>query len=101
MRGLILAAGRGSRMVAATADRPKGLVELGGTALLDWQLAALRGAGIQEIGLVRGYRGETPEHHMAHLLQMGATVLPELASRWHGERMPVRPSISTRSSLAP
>lgn len=31
---------------------------------------------------VRGYRGETPEHHMAHLLQMGATVLPELASRW-------------------
>jgi hypothetical protein len=31
---------------------------------------------------VRGYRGETPEHHMAHLFQMGATVLPELAARW-------------------
>lgn len=31
---------------------------------------------------VRGYRGNTPEHHMAHLLQMGATVLPELARRW-------------------
>jgi hypothetical protein len=31
---------------------------------------------------VRGYRGNTPEHHMAHLLQMGATVLPELAERW-------------------
>lgn len=31
---------------------------------------------------VRGYRGETPEHHMAHLLQMGATVLPELVERW-------------------
>lgn len=31
---------------------------------------------------VRGYRGNTPEHHMAHLLQMGATVMPELVSRW-------------------
>jgi hypothetical protein len=31
---------------------------------------------------VRGYRGNTPEHHMAHLLQMGATVLPELVARW-------------------
>jgi hypothetical protein len=31
---------------------------------------------------VRGYRGELPEHHMAHLFQMGATVLPELRERW-------------------
>lgn len=31
---------------------------------------------------VRGYRGNTPEHHMAHLLQMAATVIPELAERW-------------------
>ncbi|WP_437677519.1 hypothetical protein [Sorangium sp. So ce131] len=31
---------------------------------------------------VRGYRGNTPEHHMAHLLQMAATVLPELTERW-------------------
>ncbi|MCC6552133.1 MAG: hypothetical protein IT372_03800 [Polyangiaceae bacterium] len=31
---------------------------------------------------VRGYRGNTPEHHMAHLLQMAATVLPDLADRW-------------------
>lgn len=31
---------------------------------------------------VRGYRGETKEHHMAHLFQMGATLLPELVARW-------------------
>ncbi len=36
---------------------------------------------------VRGYRGNTPEHHMAHLFQMGATVLPELVERW---RAPAR-----------
>jgi hypothetical protein len=28
------------------------------------------------------FRGDTKEHHMAHLFQMGATLLPELTSRW-------------------
>jgi hypothetical protein len=31
---------------------------------------------------VRGYVGQTPAHHMAHLVQMSVTVLPELAERW-------------------
>lgn len=31
---------------------------------------------------VYGFRGETKEHHMAHLFQMGATLLPELRDRW-------------------
>lgn len=31
---------------------------------------------------VRGFKGNTPEHHMAHLLQMAATVMPEIAKRW-------------------
>lgn len=31
---------------------------------------------------VRGFKGNTPEHHMAHLLQMAGTVMPELAQRW-------------------
>lgn len=54
--GVILAAGRGSRMRDLTADRPKCLVELAGKPLLSWQLAAL--SGIDEILIVRGYRGE-------------------------------------------
>ena len=44
MRGLILAAGRGSRMGALGDDRPKCLVELDGRPLLDRQIAALRAA---------------------------------------------------------
>jgi hypothetical protein len=32
--------------------------------------------------LVRGYVGKSPEHHMAHLIQMSVTVLPDLAERW-------------------
>lgn len=58
MKAIILAAGRGSRMGGATAERPKCLVELNGRPLLDWQLHALRGAGIQDIAIVRGWRAE-------------------------------------------
>ena len=58
MRGLILAAGRGSRMGALGDDRPKCLVELEGRPLLDRQIAALRRGGVDEIGIVRGYRAE-------------------------------------------
>jgi choline kinase len=57
MRALILAAGRGSRMLALTEDRPKGLVQLAGRPLLDYQIQALRAGGVTEIAIVTGYRG--------------------------------------------
>jgi len=60
MRALILAAGRGSRMGRLTTDAPKCLVSLAGRPLLEWQMAALRAAGIDRVGVVRGYQ--------AHLL---------------------------------
>jgi L-glutamine-phosphate cytidylyltransferase len=59
MRGLILAAGRGSRMGTLGDDRPKCMVELEGRPLLDRQIAALKRGGVEEIGIVRGYRAET------------------------------------------
>lgn len=58
MKAIILAAGRGSRMQSLTDDRPKCLVEVNGKPLLDWQLTSLRQAGINEIGIVTGYRRE-------------------------------------------
>ena len=58
MRGLILAAGRGSRMGPLGDDRPKCMIELNGRPLLDRQIAALRRGGVEEIGIVRGYRAE-------------------------------------------
>lgn len=56
--GIILAAGRGSRMLHLTEDRPKCLVELAGKSLLHWQLDALHQAGIKRILVVRGYAAE-------------------------------------------
>ena len=58
MKAIILAAGRGSRMKDLTDERPKCLVALRGKALLDWQLEALRAAGIAEIAIVTGYKRE-------------------------------------------
>jgi choline kinase len=55
---IILAAGRGSRMGVMTATKPKCLIELGGKTLLEWQMAALRAAGMQSITVVGGYRKE-------------------------------------------
>ena len=59
MRAIILAAGRGSRMGQLGDDRPKCLVELEGKPLIERQIAALRRGGVEEIGVVRGYRAES------------------------------------------
>ncbi|MCC6414304.1 MAG: NTP transferase domain-containing protein [Opitutaceae bacterium] len=50
---VILAAGMGSRL---RADRPKGMIELGGGPLLGRSLGLLREAGVEEIVLVAGWR---------------------------------------------
>lgn len=58
MQGLILAAGRGSRMPALTSAGPKCLVRVGDGTLLDRQVAALRASGAERIGVVGGWRVE-------------------------------------------
>lgn len=54
--GVILAAGRGSRLLSLTDDRPKGLVPVAGKAMVAWQLDALSAAGIESLAVVTGYR---------------------------------------------
>lgn len=58
MKGIILAAGRGSRLEGLTAERPKPLVELAGKPLFEWQLSAMQQAGIEDVTVITGYRGE-------------------------------------------
>ena len=50
MRGVILAAGRGSRLGALSEDRPKCLVELAHKPLIQRQIAALRGVAFPPSG---------------------------------------------------
>lgn len=57
-RAVIIAAGFGSRMMPATADRPKPLVSVNGKRILDTLLDALTAVGIRDITIVRGYKKE-------------------------------------------
>jgi choline kinase len=56
MRGIILAAGRGSRMGRTTNRRPKCLTEAIGRPLLEWQIDALAHAGVTQVAVVTGYQ---------------------------------------------
>src|SRR5262245_46688305 len=57
-KALIIAAGRGSRLKAHTADKPKCMLAFGGKTLLQRQFDVYRACGIQDISLIRGYRKE-------------------------------------------
>lgn len=59
MRAGILAAGVGSRLRPLTNDKPKCLVKVAGTPIIEWQLKSMIGNGIDEIFIVTGHL-----HHM-------------------------------------
>jgi choline kinase len=58
MRGIILAAGKGSRLNGTAGESPKCLVKVGGETLIDRQIRALRRAGIDEITVVVGCQAD-------------------------------------------
>ena len=77
MKAIILAAGLGTRLQPLTESRPKCLIELGGSSLLDYQVDAMRAVGVEEFVIVVGYEAEQvrahcteklrPEHDRGHL----------------------------------
>lgn len=60
-KAIVLSAGKGSRLLPLTAERPKCLIELSGRSLLEWQLDALEAAGIREVVVVTGFRDDLVE----------------------------------------
>lgn len=61
MKAVLLVAGRSTRLYPLTLDKPKCLLEVGGRTLLEYQLDALVGCGIDELVLVTGYLREMIE----------------------------------------
>jgi len=58
MTGVILAAGRGSRLNGVAGDAPKCLVRLGGRTPLERQIEALRAAGVHDVVVVIGCQAD-------------------------------------------
>jgi choline kinase len=58
MKAIIIAAGMGVRLAPLTNNKPKCMLELNGKTLLEHQIEALKGAGIERIALVKGYKQE-------------------------------------------
>lgn len=58
MKAILIAAGMGRRLSPYTDDRPKCLVEVAGRSLMHRALDALRGAGVTEFVVIRGYLGD-------------------------------------------
>jgi len=56
-QAVILAAGKGTRMLPLTETRPKPMQEVSGKNLIEWKLAALPEA-IRDVVIVVGYQGE-------------------------------------------
>jgi N-acetyl-alpha-D-muramate 1-phosphate uridylyltransferase len=62
---MVMAAGKGTRMLPLTLDRPKPLVSVGGETLLDHVLGHLRSAGIGRIVVNVHYKADMIEGHLA------------------------------------
>jgi choline kinase len=58
MRAIILAAGRSRRIRSLTEDKPKCLLDLGGSTILGYQLNAILSCGIKRVIIVTGYLRE-------------------------------------------
>jgi L-glutamine-phosphate cytidylyltransferase len=60
-RAILIAAGRGKRLGTHTEEIPKCMVQVGGKPILGWVWDAFRAAGIEELVVIRGYRGDVLE----------------------------------------
>ncbi len=74
MRAVILTAGEGTRMRPLTLTRPKTMLPVGGKPLLEYNVDALRDAGIKNITMVVGYQKEAVEDHFKDGKEFGVNI---------------------------
>jgi dTDP-glucose pyrophosphorylase len=63
-KAVVLAAGRGTRMLELTAELPKPMIEVRGKPVLQHIVEGLRDAGIREFFLVVGYRADAVQNFL-------------------------------------
>ena len=60
-RAILIAAGRGKRLGEHTDEVPKCMVDVGAHTILGWVWKALSSVGVDELVVIRGYRGDVLE----------------------------------------
>ncbi|MBW3003097.1 NTP transferase domain-containing protein [Candidatus Woesearchaeota archaeon] len=63
MKAIILAAGKGTRMMPLTEDKPKVMIEVNGKPFLWHLIQRLKKAGLTDIAIVAGYKKEVIERY--------------------------------------
>ena len=74
MKGVLLTAGEGTRMCPLTLTRPKTMLQVGGKPILQYNLEALRDAGIKDIIMVVGYKKEAIENYFEDGSKFGVNI---------------------------
>ena len=69
-RAILIAAGRGKRLGAHTDEIPKCMVHVGDKPILGWVWDALSSVGVDELVVIRGYRGDVLEQFVKTLVPM-------------------------------
>jgi choline kinase len=67
-RAILIAAGRGKRLGAHTEEIPKCMVKVGSQPILGWVWKALSSVGVDELVVIRGYRGDVLETFVRSLV---------------------------------
>lgn len=67
-RAIVIAAGRGKRLGAHTDEIPKCMVEVAGKPILGWLWEAFASVGVNELVVIRGYRGDVLEQFVRRLV---------------------------------
>src|SRR5688572_22632471 len=73
-QAVILAGGRGLRLGALTADRPKPMIMLHGRPFLEYLIDLLRDQGFSDVLLLLGYRADMIQDHFGNGRRFGVTV---------------------------
>jgi len=74
MKAAILIGGKGKRMGALAADRPKPLIEVAGRSIIDWQVDWLKSNGITDVVLLMGQNSDKVVEHAKRVSNWGINV---------------------------
>lgn len=73
-QAVILAGGRATRMRPYTEDRPKAMIEVAGSPIIERQIRWLAAKDVRDVVISCGYRAEIIEEHLGDGSRLGVTV---------------------------